>query len=101
MSLVMLKRRGNGRNSAAAATTTVAWGEIPFQDGAPFSDQWVQRLRRPGKHAVVCLDGFLSMDFSQDDGDGPCHRRFVRHTPSNLDAPLPYYVSCPRLILLF
>ncbi|RKK84509.1 hypothetical protein BFJ68_g17351, partial [Fusarium oxysporum] len=75
MSLVMLKRRGNGRNSAAAATTTVAWGEIPFQDGAPFSDQWVQRLRRPGKHAVVCLDGFLSMDFSQDDGDGPCHRR--------------------------
>lgn len=101
MSLVILKRRGNGRNSAAAATTTVAWGEIPFQDGAPFSDQWVQRLRRPGKHAVVCLDGFLSMDFSQDDGDGPCHRRFVRHTPSNLDAPLPYYVSCPRLILLF
>ncbi|KAJ4176747.1 hypothetical protein NW759_017504 [Fusarium solani] len=81
MSLVMLKRRDNGRSgrrsAAAAAAGAVAWGEIPFQDGAPFSDQWVQRLRRPGKHAIVCLDGYLSMDFSQDIGDGPCHRRFV------------------------
>ncbi|KAK7582882.1 hypothetical protein V3481_012179 [Fusarium oxysporum f. sp. vasinfectum] len=78
MSLVMLKRRGNRRNERRSdAAGAVAWGEIPFQDDAPFSDRWVQRLRRPGKHAVVCLDGYLSMDFSQDNGDGPCHRRFV------------------------
>ncbi|KAL5583752.1 hypothetical protein FOVSG1_015103 [Fusarium oxysporum f. sp. vasinfectum] len=76
MSLVMLKRRGNSRNERRSdAAGAVAWGEIPFQDDAPFSDRWVQRLRRPGKHAVVCLDGYLSMDFSQDNGDGPCHRR--------------------------
>ncbi|KAH6869232.1 hypothetical protein B0T10DRAFT_418792, partial [Thelonectria olida] len=36
--------------------------------------QWVQVLRRPGKHAVVCLDGYLSKDFDQDD-EGSCHRR--------------------------
>ncbi|KAH6874269.1 hypothetical protein B0T10DRAFT_552895 [Thelonectria olida] len=69
MSLVTLKRRANAGASAAA------WGEIPFRDGAPFSDKWIQGLRPPGKHAVVCLDGYLSMDFSQDDDAGPCHRR--------------------------
>jgi hypothetical protein len=76
MSLVTLKRRANP--GALAGT----WGEIPFPDTAPFADEWVQGLRRPGKHAVVCLDGYLSMDFCQDDDDvGPCHRRFVRHIP--------------------
>ena len=78
MSLVTLKRRAN------AGATTAAWGEIPFRDDAPFSDKWIQGLRRPGKHAVVCLDGYLSMDFSQDDDDGPCHRRFVQRTPFEL-----------------
>jgi hypothetical protein len=81
MSLVTLKRRANTGASAAA------WGEIPFRDAAPFADKWVQGLRRPGKHAVVCLDGYLSMDFSQDDDDGPCHRRFVRRTPTELPKP--------------
>jgi hypothetical protein len=75
MSLVTLKRRTNPGALAAA------WGEIPFPDAAPFADEWVQGLRRPGKHAVVCLDGYLSMDFSQDDDVEPCHRRFVRHIP--------------------
>ncbi|KAH7140468.1 hypothetical protein B0J13DRAFT_557816 [Dactylonectria estremocensis] len=71
MSLVTLKRRANAGASAAA------WGEIPFLDAALFADKWIQGLRRPGKHAVVCLDGYLSMDFSEDDDAGSCHRRCV------------------------
>ncbi|XP_044714554.1 ATP-dependent DNA helicase PIF1 [Hirsutella rhossiliensis] len=36
--------------------------------------RWVQVLRRPGKHATVCLDGYLSKDFGHNDDD-ECHRR--------------------------
>ncbi|KAM4064129.1 PIF1-like helicase [Hirsutella rhossiliensis] len=31
-------------------------------------------LRRPGKQATVCLDGYLSKDFDEDD-EGSCYRR--------------------------
>ncbi|KAM4061630.1 PIF1-like helicase [Hirsutella rhossiliensis] len=31
-------------------------------------------LRRPGKQAMVCLDGYLSKDFDEDD-EGSCYRR--------------------------
>ncbi|KJZ70434.1 hypothetical protein HIM_10172 [Hirsutella minnesotensis 3608] len=50
------------------------WGEVPFESGWSPGKDWVQVLRRPGKHATVCLDGYLSKDFEQDD-DGSCHRR--------------------------
>ncbi|KAI8676065.1 ATP-dependent DNA helicase [Fusarium keratoplasticum] len=71
VSLVKLKRKSSGRRGGAAT-----WGEVPFQGGTPFADTWVQVLRRPGEHAVVCLDGYLSMDFSQDDDDdGRGHER--------------------------
>jgi len=53
------------------------WGEVPFQDSWLPGKDWVQVLRRPGKHATVCLDGYLSKDFEHDD-DGPCHRRCLR-----------------------
>jgi len=33
-----------------------------------FSAKWVQELRKPGKFAMVCLDGYLSMDFSEEEG---------------------------------
>lgn len=73
VSLVKLKRKSSGRRGGAAA-----WGEIPFQGGTPFADTWVQVLRRPREHAVVCLGGYLSMDFSQDDNDdGRGHERYV------------------------
>ncbi|XP_044717360.1 PIF1-like helicase domain-containing protein [Hirsutella rhossiliensis] len=34
----------------------------------------VSVLRRPGKQAMVCLDGYLSKDFDEDD-EGSCYRR--------------------------
>jgi hypothetical protein len=67
LSIVKLKRRGK---SAAG------WGELDFDSAWPLSETWVQALRRPGKHAVVCLDGYLSMDFSEE--DELYHRRYVR-----------------------
>jgi hypothetical protein len=58
MTIVKLKRKGNG---------AAAWGEIEFDSSWPFSKVWVQSLRRPGKSAVVCLDGNLSMNFAEED----------------------------------
>jgi hypothetical protein len=73
VSLVQVKRKGSGRRGAST------WGEVPFRSDAPFAETWSQVLRRPGKHAVVCLDGYLSMDFSQDDDDDDSrgYRRYV------------------------
>ncbi|KAH7111904.1 hypothetical protein B0J13DRAFT_659453 [Dactylonectria estremocensis] len=62
-----LKRVGKDESSGA-------WGEVPFESDWTPGRQWVQVLRRPGKLAVVCLDGYLSKDFDQDD-EGSCHRR--------------------------
>lgn len=56
MSLVIVRRRPPKK---------AVWGEIPFENGSPYANDWVQVLRRPGQHAVVCLDGFLSMDFKE------------------------------------
>ncbi|KJZ69967.1 hypothetical protein HIM_10638 [Hirsutella minnesotensis 3608] len=57
------------------AASCAGWGEVPFEDGwAPGGRRWVQVLRRPGKHASVCLDGYLSKDFGHDDEES-CHRR--------------------------
>ncbi|KJK73762.1 hypothetical protein H634G_10967 [Metarhizium anisopliae BRIP 53293] len=68
VSLVMLKRiDGNKRQ--------VAWGEVPFESGWAPGRCWVQVLRRPGKQAIVCLDGYLSKDFDDDDDEDSCHRR--------------------------
>lgn len=70
VSLVMLKRiDGNKRQ--------VAWGEVPFESGWAPGRCWVQLLRRPGKQAIVCLDGYLSKDFDDDDDEDSCHRRCV------------------------
>jgi hypothetical protein len=70
VSLVRLQRVGKDESSGA-------WGEVPFESDWTAGRQWVQVLRRPGKHAVVCLDGYLSKDFDQDDEES-CHRRYVR-----------------------
>lgn len=70
VSLVMLKRiDGNKRQ--------VAWGEVPFESGWAPGRCWVQVLRRPGKQAIVCLDGYLSKDFDDDDDEDSWHRRCV------------------------
>lgn len=66
MSIVKLKRKGKGAG---------AWGEIQFDSAWPPSQIWVQALRKPGKHAVVCLDGYLSMDFSEEEND--YYKRYV------------------------
>ena|SRR5205814_9187759 len=58
MSVVKLKRKGK-----AAARQ----GDMEFDSNWPLSQTWVQALRDPGKDSIVCLDGYLSMDFSEDD----------------------------------
>ncbi|OAQ62513.1 ATP-dependent DNA helicase PIF1 [Purpureocillium lilacinum] len=68
VSIVRLKRR-SGSNEGAA----VAWGEVPFQDSWPPGKGWMQVLRRPGKQATVCLDGYLSKDFSKAEEDEGCY----------------------------
>ncbi|KJZ69031.1 hypothetical protein HIM_11574 [Hirsutella minnesotensis 3608] len=67
VSLVRLQRVGKDGGSGA-------WGEVPFEIGWAPGKRWVQVLRRPGKHAVVCFDGYLSKAFDQDD-EGSCHHR--------------------------
>ena len=75
MSVVKLKRKGK-----AAARR----GEVEFDNTWPLSQTWVQALRDPGKNAIICLDGYLSMDFSKD--DDMCYRRCVP-----LAVPYPKY----------
>jgi hypothetical protein len=67
MSIVKLKRKGVGG---------AAWGEVQFDSAWSLSQIWVQALREPGKHAVVCLDGYLSMDFREEE-EQPYYRRYV------------------------
>ncbi|EFZ03310.2 PIF1 protein [Metarhizium robertsii ARSEF 23] len=66
-SLVKLRRTDKDETAAS-------WGEVPFEKGWGPGRRWLQVLRRPGKYASVCLDGYLSKDFDQDD-EGSCHRR--------------------------
>jgi hypothetical protein len=69
VSLVRLKRVSKDEIPAA-------WGEVPFESEWKSGRGWLQVLRRPGKHASVCLDGYLSKDFDQDDEES-CYRRWV------------------------
>jgi hypothetical protein len=65
MSVIKLKRKrraGGGRE------------DIDFEETWPLSETWTQALRKPGEHAVVCLDGYLCMDFDEEDERG--HRRY-------------------------
>jgi hypothetical protein len=64
MSVVRLKRKGSGMGGHGDVELDAAW--------AP-SQLWVQVLRKRGKHAVVCVDGYLSMDFSEEDDQ--CYKR--------------------------
>jgi hypothetical protein len=64
MSMVMIRRKRSGRGGQAA---------VEFDDGWPLSETWVQVLRKPGEHAAVCLDGYLGMDFGEE--DERCYRR--------------------------
>lgn len=67
MSVVKLKRKRGGSR---------VLGALEFESAWPLSKTWVQVLRKPGEHAVVCLDGYLSMDFGEEDEDERCHRRY-------------------------
>jgi hypothetical protein len=81
MSVVKLKRKGK--------VAAVGRGEVEFDSAWPLSQTWVQVLRDFGKDAIVCLDGYLSMDFSEDEES--YHRRYVVCTVDS---------SWRRLILL-
>lgn len=69
MSIVKLKRKGKGAG---------AWGEVKFDRSWPPSQTWVQALRKPSDNAVVCFDGYLSTDFS-DEGE-VYHKRYAVST---------------------
>ena len=69
VSLVRLKRVSKDEIAAA-------WGEVPFESEWESGRGWLQVLRRPGKQASVCLDGYLSKDFDQDDEES-CYRRWA------------------------
>ncbi|KAM4064222.1 PIF1-like helicase [Hirsutella rhossiliensis] len=51
------------------------WRHLREASGAAAMDDTLDEsvLRRPGKHATVCLDGYLSKDFTYDDES--CYRR--------------------------
>ena len=66
LSAVQLRRRGNAHGR---------WGEIEFSTDSPLAQVWVQQLRRPTELATVCLDGYLAMDFDED--DDVYHRRYA------------------------
>ncbi|KAG7402987.1 hypothetical protein Forpe1208_v016900 [Fusarium oxysporum f. sp. rapae] len=57
MSVVKLKRKGKG----------VAFGEVELDRSWPSSKSWIQTLRRPKQQAIICLDGYLAMDFAEED----------------------------------
>jgi hypothetical protein len=65
MSVVKLKRKGQG----------VASGELELDRSWPISKLWIQMSRRPKQQAAVCLDGYLAMDFAEEDDS--YHRRYV------------------------
>jgi len=67
MSVVRLKRKVVGRGGR---------GDVHFDSSWSLSRRWVQAFRKPGKNAVVSLDGYLSMDFGEE--DEVCYRRCVR-----------------------
>jgi hypothetical protein len=71
MSVVKLQRKRGGSSARRA---------LEFEEDWPLSKTWVQVLRKPGEHAVVCLDGYLSMDFSEE--DERCHRRYTQRSRS-------------------
>jgi hypothetical protein len=87
MSIVKLKRIGKRGG---------VWGEVRFEDTCPFSKSWVQILREPGQHAVVCVDGYLSMDFNEDDNQH--HKRYLKcfcesdKVKANLASEQPYNI---------
>ncbi|XP_044717272.1 AAA domain-containing protein [Hirsutella rhossiliensis] len=53
------------------------WPYLRRASGAAAIDDTLNEsvLRRPGKHATVCLDGYLSKDFGHNDDEESCHRR--------------------------
>jgi hypothetical protein len=58
MSVVRLKRRGGTEGGRGLAELDSSW---------PPSRKWVQVIGKPGKHVVICLDGYLSMEFGDED----------------------------------
>ncbi|KAM4064050.1 PIF1-like helicase [Hirsutella rhossiliensis] len=82
-SLVRLKRNGRGADGGTG------WGEVPFAESWASGKGWVQALRRPGSGATVCLDEYLSKEFSEGD-DESCHRRrHQRHLGAGAESLAP------------
>ncbi|KAM4061529.1 PIF1-like helicase [Hirsutella rhossiliensis] len=75
------------------------WPYLRRANGAAAIDDALNEsvLRRPGKHATVCLDGYLSKDFGHNDDEESCHRRAaVQH----LALFVPWSPFCAKKQLL-
>ncbi|XP_044718845.1 PIF1 protein [Hirsutella rhossiliensis] len=75
------------------------WPYLRRASGAAAIDDTLDEsvLRRPGKHATVCLDGYLSKDFGHNDDEESCHRRAaVQH----LALFVPWSPFCAKKQLL-
>lgn len=66
MTVVKLKRRRIG---------SISQGELEFESAWPLSKTWTQVLRKRGENALLCLDGYLSTDFGEE--EERCYRRYV------------------------
>lgn len=73
MSVVMIKKKHAGDRARRA---------LDFEESWPLSEAWVQVLRKPHERAVICVDGYLSMDFSEE--DERFHRRYVQGRPDEV-----------------
>ncbi|PVH90605.1 hypothetical protein DM02DRAFT_607276, partial [Periconia macrospinosa] len=54
-------------HSGQKTTFVQAYPHREFEECWPLSKTWAQVLRKRREHAVVCLDGYLSMDFGEED----------------------------------
>ena len=59
MSVVMIRRRRRGSGGGR--------GVVEFDNAWTLSETWVQVMRKPGQFADVCLNGYLGMDFGEED----------------------------------
>ncbi|KAM4066727.1 hypothetical protein HRG_012156 [Hirsutella rhossiliensis] len=65
-----------GQDDGGGAVESFDGGRISDGRAAAIDDTLDESvLRRPGKHATVCLDGYLSKDFGHNDDEESCHRR--------------------------
>lgn len=65
MTVVKLKRK----------VSRITAREVELDSAWPLSQSWIQELRSPNRQAAICFDGYLGMDFAEEDDS--YYRRYV------------------------